>query len=456
MNAEHTVLATEIARVTSSDSRNGNEVTFIALLHTVDDDLVLRYVNNVTFIKDYNASFTDDIDIEFLIPKGDFVKHVYPYRNNLEMTIYKNRFGKTTEERYKFVLKGEYGGLLGGQDSFKTRDEMNKEEAVIIHGQCVNIIAEALRAKAISGIFSDTDVKSLLYSIYAKVFQNVKIYGESLSFNINIVTPSNTRIYDHIMVPPGIEVFNLPTFLQDTETGVYNGNIGTYFSKTKNFKSFDEFMSSKGAVPYKEENSLFIYPLYNTELADEQEYKLHVYATSSFKHMFADSTYVLEGSSIKIVASLDSAASNQGDETFMNEGTGYDIHESISIMNKPVDIRKEGVYVTPDNTRKANIIKERSDGMNTTRTLPSTDNVYKLRSEFLMRNGSYIKIKWQFSNDSHLYAGMPVTYSFANKEGNITTLRGVLHHVVTFYNNNTKTSTSMLGIFVDKDSNVKE
>lgn len=456
MTGANTVLGTEINRVLESNSRDGNEVTFTALLHTGNDDLVIDYINNITVTRDFNNNFTDIVFIEFMFPKGDFIYDVYPYRNNLDLTLFKKRFNKVESSKYKIVLKGDFGSIMGGQDSFKPKDTLNKESVMLVKGQCLQIEIEALRNKTVSGVYNDKNVHSVIASAFIKAKNDLLVFGQKMDFNLNIVGPNNERVYDHIIVNPGVCVLDLPSYLQNTAYGVYNGNIGTYFTRFKNVEEYDAFVASNGESDYSKEDNVFIYPLYNPELTCKESHKLLIYQTSSFKYSFSDSTYLLEGDDIKIVAGLDSGVVNAGEESLMNDGTGYDIHDPNTLLNKGTYLTEDGVYTTPEKTQKAAILKERADGVNKTTVVNATDNRYKVRSDFLRNNGSYIKIKWNFSNEDHLYPAMPVLYTFVNSDNVITTLKGVLHHVLTFYNVNAQTSVSMLGIFVERDTNVKE
>jgi len=440
MDIDTSLLGPEVNQIIHSPSQKTQKTTVDVYLSTIDYDVTIAEVASVEVLKDYNSNITDYIVVEILLPMGDFVKEIYPQRNNLEMTIVTARGTKSSEQRYKAVILGSSEGVIGSRYTNTSRRELNKNEYARVRLQCINRQVEVLRSVSASGIFRDSTVLDVINSTLTADIKDNLVVGESINPAMSITTPNNDRLYDHILVPSGTNVLDIPSFLQNTVYGVYNGNIGTYLATYNDRKNgVDNYI-----------DTIFVYPLYNTELAAVGTKNLVIYAVPNKKYEMIDNTYIIDGDSIKILAGDSSKLIDDGESSYMNTGSGFNTLDSNSVMNRALTVTEEGVVADPEATVVASSIAERDDGMNFAPSKDATDNMYRLRSEIMRNSGSLLQMEWRFSNDEHLYPGMPVVYVFLDGDSNVVRLNGVLQSVYSLTNVSKEMTVSILNIFLDK------
>lgn len=107
---------------------------------------------------------------------------------------------------------------------------------------------EVLRTQYTDGTFRDRHCWTSLYIKEAiERSKEVKIEGKPLDLNIDIVKPNNDYVYDHVVVETGVKILDLPSYIQNKDYGIYNGNIGTYIQR------------------YKDKLTIFVYPLFDKD-----------------------------------------------------------------------------------------------------------------------------------------------------------------------------------------------
>lgn len=448
MEIESSLLGPEINEIIGRGTRNIIEVEHSIILHTVDKDIELDKVASVEFKEDYNGNYSDEIYVEVFCPMGDFVKLIYPHRNNLEISVIKKVGSIKEAERYKCVLMNINENYGSGRYKEASHSDLNTNELKNLRCQCLDRAVEGIRLKTVEGVYRDHTLTELLVGLFHVEMNKVKINGVNVDPIINIMKLDNERKYNHIIVPSGMKLVDLPVYLQEKDYGLYNGHIGLYIKKYKLGTYFKKEYSEK-------KTNVFVYPLYNPEITKNSKNKLIIYNIPNYKYSMVENTYLIDDTNIKIIASEDSRKSNTGDDSFMDKGVGFISLDAKSVMRRPFEISQDGVNNNKSVSNNETYMKERSDGSMYRGHNKPTDNLYNLRSNYLKEHGDLIQITWGFSDTKYLLPGMAVIYVYLGDNNNVVRLNGVLQSHYTVYNQPSKKSTTILNIFVEKDKNEK-
>jgi hypothetical protein len=446
MEIESSLLGPEINDIIGKGTKNIIEIEHTVVLHTVDKDIELDMVASVEFKEDYNGNYSDEIYVEVFCPMGDFVKLIYPYRNNLEISVIKKVGTVKEAERYKCVLTNINENYGSGRYKEASHSDLNTNEMKNLRCQCLDRSVEGIRLKTVEGVYRDHTLTELLVGLFHVELNKVKINGVNIEPIINIMKADNERKYNHIIVPSGMKLVDLPVYLQEKDYGIYNGHIGLYIKKYKLGTYFKKEFSEK-------KTNVFIYPLYNPEITKNSKNKLIIYNIPNYKYSMVENTYLIDGDNIKIIASEDSRKSNTGDDTFMDKGVGFISLDAKSVMRRPFEINPDGVSNNKNQSNNETYMKERSDGSMYRGHNKPTDNLYNLRSNYLKEQGDLIQITWGFSDTKYLLPGMAIIYVYLGDNNDVIRLNGVLQSHYTIYNQPSKKSTTILNIFVEKDKN---
>lgn len=426
-------LSADIRRINSGQTRDDVFHFYSAIIHTPNHDMKVMLVVNIEFDNNYATNVGEYIFIDTLVPMGDFIKFIHPYRNNLEITLTKTMGGKDVSKRFKFVILNADENISSSRYQTTSHEDLNKQELMGMSGQCIDRYLEVMRSIDASGIYRNANVETVIKAVFTSALKNVYVTGDSIKQVFDIAKPDNTRIYDHITVNPGTKIVDLPYYLQDTDYGVYNASLGMYVTQ----RGGDSVTS--------------IFPLYNPVNNREMVPVLTVYAVPSLQYEFSEKTFLIESDDIYIMSSDNKKHIDYGDDAFINEGVGFKSRKANRVMNNPVMSERGGGYNLADDVNVSMRLKERSDNIMYHQHSQISDNLYKERSKFNASAGSFLQVRWNASNTSYLHPGMRVKYVYI-RDKNIVVLNGVLHGHYSLYNGEARKTNTWLNIFLEKDT----
>lgn len=421
------IIATE--RPLQKDGRE-YEVT----IHTADRDISVAALKTVEVMRNYSKHIGDYVLVGFNMFGGDFIKDIYPHRDNLEITIsVYNRYTNETisDNRYKLVLVNNNANVYGSKYTLSEREQLNRTEYIYVEGQCIDRMVEGLRLLQVEGIYENNTLKDIMLAELTEKINGLQIDGATPEFDIDIVEPINKDIIKQLILPTGIYALDFPSFLQNTCYGVYNGGIGTYI----------QYIDNKP--------TLFIYPLYDVNRFDEVEKKCIVFYAGNNLYNAMDNTYKQDGDVLKIIAGTGLRSIDSGENEFMSEGSGYIRVLPQQMMNRNVTVSDDAMNLDSDTQLEGTKFKDRLDGTERPIYLGNEVNMYKFRSEINKRALGTYQFQWHFSNPELIYPGMPIQYVFEDDKNGITKLTGIIQAIGTKYDEALKTMSTLV-IFMAK------
>lgn len=403
-------------------------------LHTEEEDIWVQYLKTVEIYSSYNENLTDFIYVTFDLPLGDYAKDILKYSDNLEATLQYYKDDELISNRYKIIITNVDDNTRNSVLNYETKETLNKIGLINIEAQCVLREVEALRTTLIDGSYRNTNVEDVMVNILKLESEKSEIEGEAINLQIDLYEPDNKRSYEHIIFPTGTKLLDVPTYLQEGEYGVYNTGIGVFLTKIK------------------EDSTLFIYPLFNYERYDKEEKKINIYYSQTDTLNQIENTYKEDGDVIKILAGTTTESIDTGENTLINQGVGLMENDPRAPLYKETVVTDDEAITDQNNRLSAEKMKDKRDKVDKYSYIGNEANGFKYRSTMIQRMMSYYQIKWNFSDSSLLYPGMPVKYIYEDKDEGMVELTGTLLCSYTRWVKNSNVETSVLFISVIKPS----
>lgn len=421
--------------ITNHSEKYTSTFTFEVKIHTEDKDL-----NNtdhislieMTVVKDFVRNMSDYTEVTILVPMGTFIYDVYPYLNNIEVTLittkqlYKEGKPQRVMERYKAVYlldKNEHKPTM----TTTTKEDLNQQLPTTLTLQLIDRAVEVFRIKTTQGSFDPRvsankhmSVENFIRSVVSEEANKILIENKPILEHINIEPVDNREPLSGLVIPSGTRVIDLADFLQYKGKGVYNAGIGSY---VQNF-GIDPYQSSKG---------YYTYSLYNPAKFDKAKTKMIIYSPITSAYSTTETTYKYEEGLIRAVSHSIANIDDLKESGLMSTGVGYRISNAASFMKKPVVLTEDGPTFDKSRQNTEVITQSRADGVNYAPNKGITSNHFVITSEILEKKGSYVTV--QISNIDHefIYPGMPVKIVYNGKENNVEDIYGVVHYAAAKY-----------------------
>jgi hypothetical protein len=409
----------DIQDIIESDSKL-TKFEYRILVHTEKEDFTILKLNSLDIVRDYVNFIADQINIDFIMPLGDYVTRLYPYRTNLEVSIKQIKLNETNQSkepdsditivRYKAVFKSDANkSIAGTQFEQVDAETLNISDIINVKLQLLDRSLEPLRIKTVGGVFRNITVNKVLTTVLASESNKVEVDGRPSIDAIDIAPPDNKEQQAHIILTQGLRLTSLPSYLQERMSGVYNAGIGSYFQI------------------YNDKKTWFIYPLFDLQRFDQGMKRLLIYAVPSDRLPAVERTYKVDGDVVSIIANSTTSYSDTADTDYINDGVGFRMSDARSFMKKPVEITEDGPKAKRTRLNHESISKSRDDGLNYAPVTGSgiSSNPYKEYSKVLARNVSRISFQWDDPDTDIIYPGMPCKYIFINKD-KLVELKGVV------------------------------
>lgn len=423
----------EVNKILSNPNIKKDMYEYEVWLHTEKDNILVNMLETIEWLKDFNYNITDYIVLTFHLTGGDYIRRIYPNKDNLEATIIKNnRYGTEgpVSIRYKMILLNNDNGVEGSSYSKMSETELNQTYMFKCEAQLVLREYEGLRAVTFGGIFKNTTVTDVVMHAFTNVQKKIlKVSGSELDLRIEMDVGNNNFMYKQIVVPTGMTLVDFPSWLQNSEYGVYNGDIGTYYTV------------------YKGNRCIYVYPLY-TDLALSPSGTLMIYHANTSRYENVDNTYVVDGKLVKIICGNNIKNEDKGSTPLINEGSATIFNDPNTIMNRTFSVTNDKVEFDKDARLTGNSIVKRRDGAEKVVYLGTVPNMYVQRSVMLRNTMSFYQIVWKFCNFDLIIPGMKVTFVYEDDEYGITKLNGVVQSGYCKYQKTDNTIHGILNIMV--------
>lgn len=425
MAFEDTTLWVEVKDIINADTER-RLYDFRGTVHTEKEDFPVWELSSVELVRDYMKMIGETSKIIFRIGLGDYTNRFYPYRENLEFTVKRiplkeGKNGPTNDDevvvtRYKAIFNPANNPQVGGSEleTYHT-ESLNNTEMVEVHLELVNRYVEPLRIKTTSGSFLEYKPEDIIRAVLGGESQKVLVDGKPCIEGFDLVEPDNKEIQPHVILPHGIHVTAVPTYLQENLCGVYNRGLGTFFQV------------------FEKKKFWFVYPTFDYERFDEDVKKVIFYAVPQDKLPQLDKSYKEDGDILKVAVTAQRRYTDTAELNYVNEGSGFRMPDARSFMKKPVKITEDGPVADRIHLNHEVVTKERTDNLNYAPMVKHgpSQNPFKYRTEINRLTMGQIDLVWENADPELIYPGMPCKYLYLN-QNKVVSLKGTILFVHAF------------------------
>lgn len=400
--------------------------SYESILHTTKKDIRVFKIISIDTIRNYSENISDEIHVVIYLPLNQYAKDIYPYADNLEMTLniteypmspYAEETTKDTyTERFKAILKDKLNAntVNLGIEKYSEKD-LGVAGFIEVRLQLVTRVLEPLRIKQVSGSFSNVLPKDFIESILYTEANKIKVDGKPLLPGVNIVTPNNIEKQNNLVFPSGTNLIDIPDLCQNELFGLYGTGLGSYIQK------------------YNDVYTWFVYPLYDHTRFDKcKDKKIIFYATDKSILPGSEVTYREEGDVTYIIVTGKTKYHNPLENNYMDSGVGFRLPHAKSFMRKPVVLTTDGVEAKKSKLSHDVIVKQRNDNLNYAPRGKDyiSSNPYKAYSEIAKKNIAQITLEWNHAKYDTIYPGMPCKYTYVDNS-EVKNLTGTILHTHT-------------------------
>lgn len=434
LTSGQSVLSQDVADITSKP-KNSYTSGFLSeiKLHTVEKDLDYRdgvACTDIRIYRDYTENVSDYIEITLTCLLGTYVYDIYPFLDNIELTLYLTRQEQINNkpvrinERFKAVYLLEKNANIP-TISRQTREDLNQNLPIAITLQLIDRSAETTRIKTVQGSFDavinpknkDMSAGAFLKSLISEHTGKILIDNKACVDKVDIEPVDNKEKLKSITIPSNTRLVELPEYIQTKSSGVYNAGIGNYIQR---------FGSSKG----ESAKVFFVYSLYNPEKYHKSEHKIIFYAPPTSNDSLADCTYKYSDKVLRVVTQALTKISDTKDSLVMSTGGGYRAANAKSFTKKPVEMTPSGPKFKKTGLVTEIVHKERPDGLNFAPGKGVSSNHFALNSAILAKSGQYVKLRVTNLDMDFIFPGAPCKIVYEGKNRVAEELYGVLHRAV--------------------------
>lgn len=386
----------EVDKVVNSGSKPVH-FSYTATIHANNTNYNVLKILNIDLLEDYELNYSDEILLTVVIEGGTYAKRIYPYKGNLDITITKrplNESGDITDdesstqtERFTAVILDTGNPMVEGNVSATGDEEaMNLSNIFEITFQLVNKALEKLRLVTVGGIYRYATVENVVKTIMTNESKNIKIDSSRIPIGVDMVPASNQTTKDHIILPHGTKLVDVPEYVHRTICGIYSAGLGYYYKN----------------------DHWYIYPCYDNTRFSKAKRTMTIINVPKNKLPEIERTYRVDGNNIVIIATGDVKHNDDSDVQQLNYGNGVRFAEADNFLDdfSTTENNKTKVKRGKNNTEVISDIRDNGKNNVQVSSNPITSNPYLEYSKLARRQGNYLSLVWENSLPTLLMPGM--------------------------------------------------
>jgi hypothetical protein len=349
-------------------------------------------------------------------------RHIVKYKNDVQFELTKAQQSpdgivNTEVKRYVQLFNAYLTDPVDpaimatlGNDEDKKGTVVQASNQVEITFQLIEPVVADLRLEEVGGIFRNVTIEKLLRTLLSyklgpdenpETLKDEKYTGIR---GVDIMPPDNARVYDHIVIPNGTRLYELPKQLQE-DYGVYASGLGWHIVR----------------------GWCFFYPLLNYTLFTQREKTLTILNVPVTEIPVMERTFLHRSGQLYVFSTGDTAFFDRTEHVQLNKGTGLRMSRASDLLDKFVVTSQNKTTFNKAEKVAGFILEERPDKKVNVRHTPVhfTDNPFKHTTPLSESMGTPVVVEWDRSAPELLYPGMQVKFLFKGEE-RIESLIGTL------------------------------
>lgn len=402
---------------------------------------------NIDFVCDYTNNFTDEVTCRLAIGAGDYAYDVYPNMAKLEITLFKipvnevgggsTEGGEVQTQRYTATIVKPQNPVIAS-NSFNQPDKnaLNLTNMLEIDFQLIPKAVNQFRMRNFGGIFRNVTTEDCVRAILTSESKLIKTDVDTMPVGVQMVPGNNKTKRDHIVIPQGTRLVDVPGYIHSRCGGVYNAGFAYYFLN----------------------NTWYVFPPYNNVDFAQAQKTLTLIRVPKNRMPGTERTFKVNGDAVTAIVTGDTRSSNKTESMMLNEGNGVRFGDADKMMEDFVKVQGNKATAGRGGTNNEFTTISRPDGLNNVLNSETriSSNPFVEYSKLAFRDGIQMAMSWENSDPTLIYPGMPVKILFM-EDDEIRETFGLIvhaHHYVqtlgTGFQSNRHMCTSNLVVFTKR------
>ena len=392
----------------------------------------LRLVS-LAFVRDYVQNGGDVGHIKVVFGAGQWYKILQYYRDFLEVVITRKPRKKISNDSdssrdiekqvfYAVPLHTSCKNIEADPVNLQTRWRLDTFGVPVdVEFQLVDLGYEKLRAVQVGMIGRETTGLDVAKYLLTDQGQKTTVGDNGPCIEkFSFYRADNTEKREHVVIPQGTALLDVPGYIQANCGGIYSNGINTYIQN----------------------RNCYVYPPYDIKRLDEVERSLIIFKLPDHQYDDTENTYIIEGNKLQIVAQSDVNFNDLGKAKSKDEGAGYRAGDARQHMHvnegEKSYLNADGNKLTMERAKAGDEVINKGQGTKIQDTnnnyVPFSDNKINANpfldaSKQSAKAGNYVTLTWNNSDASLLYPAMPVKIVYAVGPEDIGEIHGILHGV---------------------------
>lgn len=373
-------------------------------------------VTGIDLRRDYLNRYSDELVITTEILAGQYSNLVYPYKNAIDLTLMRTplmEVGDTPDasstvqsERFTATLLDEGSPLLEQNAPFSpTQPNLDLTGPMTVQFQLVNKALEQMRMMDVGQVFRGCTVDDAIRTVLTKASQTTTVDGQRTVQGVSMIPSANPTPREHIVIPHGVRLVDVPQHIQKHCGGVYNAGMG-YFLQG---------------------NQWYVWPALDTTRFNSATATLTVINVPANKFPQVERTYRQSGTNLMVMATGSVKFRDPSNHAQLNLGNGVRFSDASKFMDGFVSVSENRALASRGSVNNEFIGTSRPNGNNNVHVSGSPVNANSLEeySKLARAMGASITMEWENSSPDLIVPGMPAQVLCLQNE-QIQTLVGVV------------------------------
>ncbi len=446
MEIEQSALWREVQQIMEDGAKPVHEL-FTAQIFVGEsaEPIIPSIVLSIDFNNNYLDNYAEDVQVTLAIGAGTYAKRIYPFQKSIDILLVSRPVGeisdaqdlerKSRSERYTATLI-DTGNPIIEMSSRNTPSEevLNLTDLYTVTFQLVNKSLEKIRMVTVGGNYHNVKGEDVVKMWLTKGSQSVKVDQNRLLKGVDMIPASNQKVREHVIIPQGTKLVDLPHHVHFKCGGLYSSGLGYFLAG----------------------DYWFVYPCFDTTRFNEEGKTLTIINIPANRLPGIERTYREDGDNLVILSTGQVKFRDISNAEQLNAGNGVRFADADQLIDNFAASGDNKAIASRGATNSEFIGQERANGQNLVvmSQRPINANPFVEYSALARRQGSMISLVWENSNRQMLHPGMPVRIMYLDDDV-IKTLYGTLMHNHAYVETRAPGLTArrhftntMLGVFV--------
>jgi hypothetical protein len=397
--------------------RDGQEsyYSFDCTFVTEKEEIPAMMVVSTDTIRDYRNAATDEVLIKVVLPWGQYLNRVLPFKENLKMTVTRSRVGNQGERTADAIVVQTFNVYLpteGETSTMADSPETATEYSADLSGMktvTVQLQEEAFsltRSELVGGVFRDSTPFDVLIALLDQSIKGMELEVEQSILGINSIPPNNLNKRGTTIIPHGTPLVSVADKLQAEFGGIYTAGVGCYLQK----------------------GFWHVWPPYNFNRYDEAEYTALFILAPSQQYRGVERTWRIVDKHLTVFVTGGVQRMDPSEILLLNEGNGTRFANTDAMMEGFFEVSgNKAVAKRTNNANEYEAVSRKANNMSRVSGDIGTSNAFNEASKIAVRNGAFLTMNWENSNPDAISPGLQCEVGFL-VDGNPEFVKAVVVH----------------------------